>query len=157
MTLLTKKVAEKISKGVDNVSQVDEMFQSDFTRGDTPMSDELLEGVKRKRDVIEVTPGSDEEAFLNWSNANASAGYSPNNSNPNNKDGILIRPGAKKIEIMEEFLHGTQANIGMDTSTGNIRNLEIHVKDFMIRHKDMLGLSDKDIEALTIMKQSYEQ
>ena len=152
-TLLTKKVADRVA----DTGKTNEMYQPDLTRGDTPMSDELLESVKRKRDVVEVAPGSDEEAFLNWSNANASAGYSPNNLNPNNKDGILIRPGAKKIEIMEEFLHGTQANIGMDTSTGNIRNLEIHVKDFMIRHKDLLGLSDKDIEALTIMKQSYEQ
>ena len=35
--------------------------------------------------------------------------------------------------------------------------VEIHVKDFMIRHKDLLGLSEKDVQALTIMKESYQK
>ena len=45
----------------------------------------------------------------------------------------------------------------MTGATQDTKMLEIHVKDFMIRHKDMLGFSNKDIEALRIMKKSYEQ
>ena len=148
---------QEVNKISENAHQTNRMFQSDLTRGETPMSNELLESVKRKRDVTTVTSGSDEEAFLNWSRANASAGYSPKNPNPNNKDYILLRPSAYKIEVLEEFLHGTQAKIGMDTSISNITNLEIHVKDFMIRHKNLLGLSKKDVQALTIMKESYQK
>ena len=132
------------------------MFQPDLNRGDTPMSDELLKSVRKKRFVHIAEPESDDAMFLDFYNANAVAGKWEGNTNSNNMDAITIKPDARKIEILEEFLHGTQAKIGMTGSTLDIRILEIHVKDFMIRHKDLLGLSNKDVQALVKMMESYE-
>ena len=153
MTLLSKKVADRVA----DTKQITELAQPDLIRGDTLMSDELLESIKQKRFVHVVEPGSDEARYLERYRVNAVAGNYEKDPNPNNLNAITVRSDAKKIEILEEFLHGTQAKLDMTGSTENTINLEIHVKDFMIRHKDMLGLSDKDIKALTIMKRSYEQ
>ena len=151
--ILTKKAAGKLDKS----EQITELGQPNLTRGDTPMSGELLENIKKKRFVHLVEPGSDEARYLERYKVNAVAGNYENDPNPFNLNAITLRSDAKKIEVLEEFLHGTQAKLGMTGSTNNTISLEVHVKDFMIRHKDILGLSDKDIEALTIMKKSYEQ
>ncbi|WP_216595569.1 hypothetical protein [Myxosarcina sp. GI1] len=121
------------------------------------MSDELLRAVKKRRFVKVAKPGSDDAKYLDFVGANASAGNWEGNSNPKNLDAITVRSDAYKIEVLEEFLHGTQAKLDMDMSTANSAILEIHVKDFMIRHKVWLGLSEKDVEALTIMKELYER
>ena len=60
----------------------------------------------------------------------------------------------RKIEILEEFLHGIQQKLGIIERLGNYGS-EIHVKDFMIKHQKILGLSNNDIKALIIMKNSY--
>lgn len=133
------------------------MYQPDLTRGDTPMSDKLLQNVQKHRFVQVAEPGSDDARYLDMLGVNAVAGNHEGDLNPNNLNGITVRSDAKKIEIIEEFLHGTQAKLGMTGDIADIKMLEIHVKDFMIRHKDILGFSDKDIEALTIIKESYEQ
>ncbi|WP_252495516.1 hypothetical protein, partial [Escherichia coli] len=56
--------------------------------------------------------------------------------------------------ILEEFLHGTQEKLGIAEKLGRygLGSAETHVKDFMIRHKKMLGLSDEDVAILKILK-----
>ena len=132
----------------NNPNQTNEMFQPNLTRGDTLASDELFESMgNHGKEIVIAEPGSDNEGLLNFFGANASV-------NTENIDHILVRPDVRKIELLEEYLHGTQQNLGIIESRGHLGS-EIHVKDFMIRHKDMLGLSDKDVEALKIMKDSY--
>ncbi len=47
---------------------------------------------------------------------------------------ILVRDNPSKAAVLEEFLHGTQAKLGIIDRLG-MREAEVHVKDFMIRHK----------------------
>ena len=59
---------------------------------------------------------------------------------------LLLRPDARKVEVLEEYLHNVQKDIGLTEklSSGPIGGLEMHVKDFMLRHKKMLGINDAD-------------
>ena len=63
---------------------------------------------------------------------------------------IIVRSNPSK----EEFLHGTQEKLGIAEKLGRygLGSAETHVKDFMIRHKKMLGLSDEDVAILKILK-----
>lgn len=61
-----------------------------------------------------------------------------------NMDHILLRPNPSKAAALEEFLHGTQHERGYLGPAG----AETHVKDFMINHQKLLGLSDEDVERL---------
>ncbi len=124
------------------------MFQPDLTRGDTVASKELLQSIEAKGKIIVFAlPESDEAKLLDFFGANASV-------NTNNINHIIVRPDVLKIEILEEFLHGTQYKLGIINKLGNYKS-EIHVKEFMIRHQKILGLSNNDIKALIIMKNSY--
>lgn len=124
------------------------MFQSDSTRGDTVATKELLQSIENKgKTIIFAKTGSDEAKLLDYFGANASV-------NTNNINHIIVKPDVRKIEILEEFLHGTQQKLGIIDRLGNYVS-EIHVKDFMIRHQKVLGLSNNDIKALIIMKNSY--
>ena len=64
---------------------------------------------------------------------------------------IIVRSNPS---ILEEFLHGTQEKLGIAEKLGRygLGSAETHVKDFMIRHKKMLGLSDEDVAILKILK-----
>jgi hypothetical protein len=124
------------------------MFQPDLIRGDTIASEELLQSVRNKgKTIIVAIPGSDEARLLDYFSANASV-------NTGDINHIIVKSDVLKIEILEEFLHGTQQKLGIIDRLGNYGS-EIHIKDFMIRHKQILGLSKQDIQALTIMKNSY--
>lgn len=59
---------------------------------------------------------------------------------------LLLRPDARKLEVLEEYLHNVQFKIGLQNklSTGPTGGLEIHVKEFMLRHRRMLGLNKAD-------------
>jgi hypothetical protein len=60
---------------------------------------------------------------------------------------LLLRPDARKIEVLEEYLHNVQKDIGlMDKMTP--AQMEVHVKEFMLRHQKMLGISDADAQWL---------
>ena len=60
---------------------------------------------------------------------------------------LLLRPDARKVEVLEEYLHNVQKDIGlMDKMTP--AQLEFHVKEFMLRHQKMLGISDADAQWL---------
>ncbi|MEM8723593.1 MAG: hypothetical protein AAGE84_30660 [Cyanobacteria bacterium P01_G01_bin.39] len=124
------------------------MFQSDSTRGDTVATKELLQTIENKgKTIVFAVTGSDEAKLLDYFGANASV-------NTNNIDHMIVKPDVRKIEILEEFLHGIQQKLGIIDRLGNYGS-EIQVKDFMIRHQKILGLSNNDIKALIIMKNSY--
>ncbi len=126
------------------------MLQPDISRGDTLASEDLLQSIRNKgKTIIVAIPDSDEARLLDYFGANA-------NVNTNDINHMIVKPDVRKIEILEEFLHGTQEKLGIIDRLGNYGS-EIHVKDFMIRHQKMLGLSARDIKALTIMKNSYIQ
>ncbi|MGM5141774.1 type VI secretion system tip protein VgrG, partial [Escherichia coli] len=67
---------------------------------------------------------------------------------------IHAQKNMDKAAILEEFLHGTQEKLGIAEKLGRygLGSAETHVKDFMIRHKKMLGLSDEDVAILKILK-----
>jgi hypothetical protein len=124
------------------------MHQPDLVRGDTIASDDLLNAIRQKgREIVIAIPGSDEARLLDYFGANASV-------NTNNIDNILVRPDVRKIEILEEFLHGTQQRLGIIDKLGDC-GAEIHIKNFLIRHQKILGLSNNDVQALLIMRDSY--
>ena len=78
------------------------------------------------------------QRYLNFRNADAATFLE--------KD-LLLRPDARKIEVLEEYLHNVQRNIGlMDRMTP--WQMEVHVKDFMLRHQKMLGISEADTQWL---------
>lgn len=60
---------------------------------------------------------------------------------------IILRENPSKDAVLEEFLHGTQAKLGIVDRLGpsGMGSAETHVKDFMMRHQTMLGLSKKDV------------
>jgi hypothetical protein len=52
--------------------------------------------------------------------------------------------------VLEEFLHGTQQRIGLIERLG-VDGAEQHVKQFMIRHQQLLSLSSDDVAVLKTM------
>jgi hypothetical protein len=112
-----------------------------------PASQELLTAVGNKRSLIIAQPGSDELRMLDYFGAEASVGGVNNSS-------ILLRQNPSKAAVLEEFLHGTQARIGVVDRLGSsgLGSAETHVKDFMIRHQKMLGLSNEDIRVLQMLR-----
>ncbi|MBV9507386.1 MAG: hypothetical protein JO323_20525 [Acidobacteriia bacterium] len=68
-----------------------------------------------------------------------------------NMDHILLRPNPSKAAVMEEFLHGTQHKLGIIDQLGPA-GAETHVKDFMITHQKLLGLSDEDVARLVQLR-----
>ena len=87
------------------------MFQPDLTRGDTIASKELLQSVRDKgKTIVVAVSGSEEARLLNYFGANASV-------NTININHIIVKPDVRKIEILEEFLHGTQQKLGIIEST----------------------------------------
>jgi len=113
-------------------------------RGTEHATEDLIKKVQSKGRTIDYAlEGSDDLRFLDSMKANASAG-GPQNLN------ILLRTAPRKIEVLEEFLHGTQQRLGLINKLG-IRGAEVHVKDFMIRHQKRLGISNEDVEILRRM------
>jgi hypothetical protein len=115
--------------------------------GVEPASAELLAAVGSKRSLVIAKPGSEELRMLDYFGAEASVGGVNNSS-------ILLRESPSKAAVLEEFLHGTQARLGIVERLGNrgLGSAETHVKDFMIRHQQMLGLSNEDIRILQILR-----
>jgi hypothetical protein len=112
-----------------------------------PASDRLLEAVRQKgREIVFAYPGSEEMLYLNAIEANGSAGGV-------NSNHILLKPNPAKITVLEEFLHGTQCKLGLLGNGMNAVLAEIHVKDFMLRHRNMLRLTNNDVTVLEDLKQ----
>lgn len=68
--------------------------------------------------------------------------------------GTLLRENPSKAALLEELLHGTQTRLGVTDrlGTSGFGSAETHVKDFMIRHKKMLGLGNEDVQILQILR-----
>ncbi|CAN5116345.1 hypothetical protein BH10CYA1_BH10CYA1_63230 [soil metagenome] len=62
-------------------------------------------------------------------------------------DLITLKAGGPKIAALEEFLHGTQSKIFSLAELPTVIR-EIHVKDFMLRHPALLGLTQNDMTVL---------
>ncbi len=103
-------------------------------------SPELIEAVSAKRTVRFATAGSDELRYLDHMNAEANVGGA-------DLTHVLLRENPSKSAVLEEFLHGTQARLGIVDRLGPA-GAEAHVKDFMIRHSQMLGLGEEDVSVL---------
>jgi hypothetical protein len=63
--------------------------------------------------------------------------------------GYFFRRDARRIEVLEEFLHNVQEKLGMLDLP--YPRYEIKVKDFMIRHRRLLKISDNDAKVLRQM------
>jgi hypothetical protein len=109
-------------------------------RGSEAASEGLLDAVGARRTVQIATEGSEEMRYLDYMGANANVG------GPNMTD-ILLRPNPTKIEVMEEFLHGTQFKAGIIDRLG-LSGAEVQVKEFMLNHQRLLRLSEQDAAVL---------
>ena len=147
---LAEDVARKVWSLTDEqtlkLSSLEKGFlnSSDELMGVEKASNELIAAVSKKRRVVIAKDGSEELRMLEYFSAEASVGGEDMAS-------IILRENPSKAAILEEFLHGTQYKLGIIDDLGRY-NAEAHVKDFMIRHQKMLGLSDKDIEILKRLK-----
>lgn len=102
---------------------------------------ELIEKISQRRKVIFAKKGTDDAKYLEWMNAEANVGGE-------NMKHILLNENPSKAAVLEEFLHGTQYDVGIIKSSEDIAKAEYHVKDFMIRHKRILGLGEEDVKIL---------
>jgi hypothetical protein len=92
-----------------------------------------------------VFSGEDVDHYLDAMQANASYGGGD----------ILLRSDARRVEVLEEFLHGSQERIGLFTRLSRVE-LELHVKDFMIRHHVLLGITADDVEWIRRSRAMYQ-
>jgi hypothetical protein len=116
-------------------------------RGVELASEELLDAVRRQG--REIFMDEETDRYLQAVGANGSAMITADGLE------ISLRTDPRKIEVFEEFLHGTQQRLGMQNKM-TISQLEYHVKDFMIRHRRLLGISDEDVEWIRRSKEMYE-
>jgi hypothetical protein len=96
----------------------------------------LLDKLQRRGFTIDQS--AEVQAYLDYRRAHAATFLE--------KD-LLIRPDARKIEVLEEYLHNVQRDIGL-TEWMTPAQMEIHVKDFMLRHQKMLMISEEDAQWL---------
>lgn len=102
---------------------------------------ELLDAIRAHGRTIKIVQeGSEEARYLDFIGAEANVGGATMRH-------ILLRPNPGKAAALEEFLHGTQHRLGIVARLG-INGAEAHVKDFMIRHRRLLGLGDEDVDSL---------
>jgi hypothetical protein len=118
---------------------------SNALKGVEPASQELVNAVAKKRAVTWATEGSDAKRFLDLRGAEAAAFGA---------EDIILRPNPSKAAVLEEFLHGTQQKLGVvdRLGTSGMGSAETHVKDFMIRHQNMLGIGQEDATILKTLK-----
>ena len=112
-----------------------------------PVDQDLINQLNKKGWIIDIAkPGTDNWRWLEYNGADASF----NTGVPKH---ILLKEGAPRSALLEEFLHGTQNDLNLIEKYGTFQNLEIHVKDFMLRHVNLLGLNNPhDIRLLQQLK-----
>ena len=108
---------------------------SNASMGFEGASDDLMRAIGSRRDL---RTGNDIVRLLDSQGAEAAMF--------DGTDLILHRPNPSRAAMLEEFLHGTQSRLGLTGRAGF--NAESHVKDFMIRHQNMLGLGAEDVSRL---------
>ncbi len=115
------------------------------TRGEELASVELLQAMTKKGRLVSFAfEGTDERRNLQKCMANALclSGL------------IVLQEDPRKIEALEEFLHGTQERLGLFRNNTSVQ-LEIHVKEFMLRHRRLLGISPEDAALLQQLLQGH--
>ncbi len=94
---------------------------------------ELLDSMRQHGRTIKFAgEGSEELRYLNAMGAEANVG-GPGHLH------ILLRENPSKAAALEEFLHGTQSRLGIIDRLG-VDGAEAHVRSFMWRHRNLLGL-----------------
>lgn len=97
--------------------------------------------MRSKGRIVKIAQeGSEELRYLNSIGAEANVGGE-------RMTHILLRQNPSKVAALEEFLHGTQQHLGIIEKYG-FQGAERHVKEFMIRHRGLLGLGDEDVQIL---------
>lgn len=109
-------------------------------------SQELIANVSSKREVLIAGKGTEEMRYLEYFGAEGVAQGEKNMQ-------ILLRENPSKVTVLEEFLHGTQNRLGIIDKGVNFA--EWHVKDFMIRHSKLLGISAEDVSILSKERAIY--
>ena len=139
------------TRSLDAVGGTGRMFSSADLMGVARASPELIAAVSERRSVVIARPGSDELKMLDYFGAEASVNAT--------EDGIangsiVLREDPSKAAVLEEFLHGTQAKLGIIDRLGasGMGSAETHVKDFMIRHQALLRLSNEDVAVLRALR-----
>ena len=106
------------------------------TRGSEIASQALLSKLTARG--FGVDQSAETQKYLDYRGANAATFLEMD---------LLLRPDARKIEVLEEYLHNVQRQIGL-TDKLTIQELERHVKEFMLSHRKLLGISGDDAEWL---------
>jgi hypothetical protein len=120
------------------------LLYSKWLRGSEPASKELLEKIG-KQYVIEWVDEA-HPLWQSWQDEMINAAYDPKTKR------MLFRRDVTHIEALEEFLHHTQGKIPkLADVVDNYPLYELHVKDFMIRHRQLLGISAEDARTLQQM------
>ncbi|MBO0932104.1 type VI secretion system tube protein TssD [Fibrella aquatilis] len=136
-TKLLNRITGKAKKGIT-------LFREGL-EGVEKASKALIDKVASKRTVVIAKEGTDDFAYLEWMKAEANVGGET-------MEHILLKENPSKAALLEEFLHGTQHKLGMIKGDMDIPFAEWHVKDFMIRHKKILGLIDEDVDILKTLR-----
>ncbi len=109
---------------------------------------ELLDAMVRKGRTVDIAEtGSAQAKALEATAAKASYTYTIDG-----KHIITLPPNAPKIAALEEYLHATQKKLGILDRAEHPTMPEVEVKDFMIRHSRMLGLTENDVQVLETLK-----
>lgn len=126
----TKSVGKLVRKGSRTV------LLNEGTRATQLADATLLRKLEQRRFTIDQS--ADVLRYLDFRKANAATFLE--------KD-LLLRPDVRKVEVLEEYLHNVQKDIGL---LNKMRpwQMEIHVKEFMLRHQKMLGISEADAKWL---------
>jgi hypothetical protein len=101
-------------------------------------SAELIEAVGSRRAITWAGERTESLRYLDYKRAETA---------PLGAEDIILRGNPGKAAVLEDFLHGTQQRLGIIDRLGR-EGAEHHVKDFMIRHRRLLGLGDEDVEIL---------
>jgi hypothetical protein len=132
------KLADKAADAVPSGGVLRSSNELNSVERATP---ELLDAIRSKDRTITIAQeGSEEARYLDFIGAEANVGGETMTH-------ILLRQNPGKSAALEEFLHGTQARLGIIERLGT-SGAERHVKDFMIRHQKLLGLGDVDVDIL---------
>ena len=148
----TGKIKNELTQLDDEITKkYENSLKSSQVKNTERASKELLDKVSSRRDVVYAKPGTDDLLYLEMSNADGLAGGEFNTD-------ILLRENPSRLTVVEEFLHGTQVKhakgnkIPLKPSFDVNRTYEIkverHVRDFMYRHRQMIGFDEIEIKVL---------
>jgi hypothetical protein len=113
-------------------------------------SEELIRLIqKHGRTITYADAGSEELRYLDSVGAEANVG-GPALTH------ILLRAAPSKVALLEEFLHGTQWRLGLIQRLG-VARAELAVKEFMLRHRRLLGIGDEDVAILWLLRDDAER